>query len=139
MAIYGILKEDTPFNDIFPDGKVPLAAIDTISPVIADTPRLYLVEAKALNLEQTLKLGILTFKMHGERFSSLDEAIEAVKKDFGMDCKWFICSFVNELRDYLMLVEDNLELDEPCEFDEDEFTASSNRDAAESEDGFKKK
>lgn len=72
-GIFGILRADTPFRGIFPDGFVPLKSLVPFIPREEGSPLCYEVDASRLTDEQRLQLATDLF----QRWNSEWESVEA--------------------------------------------------------------
>lgn len=89
MGIYGYLKEGTPFNQIFPDGRVPLQSIFSAIPREEVAPPCYWVNGSKLTNSQTEELARLLYQQWSPELPSLEEAIAYIRKGLPLNTDWF--------------------------------------------------
>jgi hypothetical protein len=89
MRTIAHLKENTPFDEFFPDGAVPIVSIFPIIPREAGSPQCYVVNAKELTDQQINGLAAKLLEYWPTECLSLDEAIAYVRKGLPLNTEWF--------------------------------------------------
>jgi hypothetical protein len=89
MKTIAYLKEDTPFNELFLDGKVPIISIFPIIPREEGCPPCYIVNANELTEQQINGLATKLLEYWPTECLSLDEAIAYVRKGLPLKTEWF--------------------------------------------------
>ncbi|MGL4622045.1 MAG: hypothetical protein ACRCZS_23800 [Chroococcidiopsis sp.] len=89
MTNTGYLKDNTPFNHIFPDGKVPLCSIFSAIPREKGAPPCYWVDGSKLTPHQIEELAKLLYPIWQNEMKSLEEAREYVSKELPLKADWF--------------------------------------------------
>jgi hypothetical protein len=84
---WATLKPDTPFDDLFPDGRVPIVSPISMQPSDPKAPRCYLVDYPKLARDQIRGLATLLLRQWHPR--SAEEAIDYIKEGLPVSCEWF--------------------------------------------------
>lgn len=110
---FATLKEDTPFNAIFPDRFVPLKSIIPIVPRGEGMPECYVVEASQLADDQIEQLAELLYPMWSPECESVDQAIAYILGGLPLKTSWFSgCSTSDPKVIYTLIELDELEWNE---------------------------
>lgn len=83
------LKDETPFNEIFPNRQVPIVSIFPIIPRELGSPPCYVVDAKFLSLEQIDRLAQRLFEMWRPECASLEQARKYIFQGLPLKTDWF--------------------------------------------------
>lgn len=86
---WATLKEETPFNEIFPDRIVPVRSIFPIIPREAGSPPCYVVDSNLLSPEQVERLAQQLFEMWRPECQSLEEAKDYIQHGLPLKTDWF--------------------------------------------------
>lgn len=89
MSSWGYLKNDTPFNHLFPDGKVPLVSIFQAIPREEGAPPCYWVDGSRLSEHQIEELSKMLYQMWQPECQSLESAIAYVRGQLPLNAEWF--------------------------------------------------
>lgn len=84
---WATLKPDTPFDNLFPDGRVPIVSPIPMQPQDKSAPRCYLVDYSKLDHDQIRELANLLLRQWHPR--SAEEAIAYIKEGLPLSCEWF--------------------------------------------------
>ncbi|MEH2236012.1 hypothetical protein [Nostoc sp.] len=84
---YGFLKDNTPFNWLFPDNKVPIISLVPVR-LTPEAPPCYVVDSQYLTKKQIKELAILLFQ-ELENCTSFKMAIQIVKGGLPLTHTWF--------------------------------------------------
>lgn len=82
------LKPDTPFNRIFPDGRVPIASIVPIIPRDENGPPSYLADPAHLTERQINSLAEM-LQQQWDECETIEQAIEYIKGGLPLRKDWF--------------------------------------------------
>jgi hypothetical protein len=104
MDTFGTLKENTPFNHIFPDGKVPIKSMTPMRPRDENAPLCYLVDSKYLDSDQILQLAESLSKLWTADRLSVDDAINYIIKGLPLNCDWFESVETSDIGVYYQLI-----------------------------------
>lgn len=115
---WGDLKPDTPYNHIFPDGKVPLCSIFSAIPREKGAPPCYWVDGSKLNKYQIEELAKMLYAIWTHEIKSLDEAREYVSKELPLKTDWFAGASTDSL---FFLGDEGDGLDEAIEREEYDY------------------
>ena len=84
------LKPETPFNHLFPDGRVPIRSILPIIPREEGAPRCYLVPGDKLTAEQIMGLAQIIWRQWHPECQTLEQAIAYIRDDaLPLKTDWF--------------------------------------------------
>jgi hypothetical protein len=89
MRTVAYLKENTPFDEFFSDGVIPIISIFPIIPREAGSPECYVVNANELTEPQINGLAVKVLEYWPTECLSLDEAIAYVRKGLPLNTEWF--------------------------------------------------
>lgn len=85
------LKPETPFSQLFPDGRVPIRSILPIIPREEGAPRCYLVPGSQLTDEQIRGLAELIWRQWQPECETLEQAIAYIREDaLPLRTDWFV-------------------------------------------------
>ena len=83
------LKEETPFNEIFPTRQVPIISIFPIIPREVGSPSCYVVDAEFLTSDQIEQLAQRLFEMWRPECASFEQAKEYIARGLPLKTDWF--------------------------------------------------
>lgn len=86
---WAYLKEDTPFNEIFPTRSVPIRSIFPIIPREAGSPPCYVVDPEFLTSDQINQLAEQLFYLWQPECESLQMAKDYISQGLPLKCDWF--------------------------------------------------
>jgi hypothetical protein len=86
---WGHLKENTPFNEIFPDRRVPLRSIFSIIPREQGSPPCYIIDADFLTQEQISSLAQQLFELWRPECESIEQARDYIRQGLPLKTDWF--------------------------------------------------
>lgn len=86
---WAYLKDETPFNEIFPDRRVPIRSIFPITPREEGCPPCYIVDAQFLSQEQIDRLAQQLFELWRPECESLQQAKEYISNGLPLKTDWF--------------------------------------------------
>lgn len=86
---WGYLKENTPFNEIFPDRSVPLRSIFPMIPREQGSPLCYIINADFLTQEQISSLAQQLFELWRPECQSLEQAKDYIRHGLPIKTNWF--------------------------------------------------
>lgn len=89
MKTWGHLIEDSPFREIFPDGRVPLRSCLPMIPREANAPSCYLVDAKYLSEEQITNLAHKLYEIWEPECPSVAFAADYIRGGLPLKCDHF--------------------------------------------------
>lgn len=100
---YGILKEDTPFNRLFPDKKVPIISLIPVPPT-PESPPCYVVDSQYLTKKQIKELAMMLYEDQKD-CTSFKMAIEFVKKGLSLNYTWFSGVETSDVGEFFKLMD----------------------------------
>ncbi len=100
---YANLKDDTPFNQIFPDKKVPIISLIPTVPN-ENAPPCYVINHQFLAKKQITELASLLHE-HREDCTSLEMAIQAVERGLPIQHIWFSGGTTTDFGHFMNLVD----------------------------------
>lgn len=100
---YATLKDATPFDEIFPDKKVPIISLVPKIPQI-DAPPCYVLDTTSLNVKQIKKLAKLLCQTWKE-CTSLKMATQYIETGLPIRCDWFSGVTTTDFGHYMSLVD----------------------------------
>lgn len=107
ILTWATLKTDTPFNEFFPDGRVPIVSPISIQPVDELAPFCYLVDGSKLSFSQAQGLANQLWQKWHPECESLEEAIHYIQEGLPLDCNWFIGVTTIDQKMLAILLDDN--------------------------------
>lgn len=84
---YGILKDDTPFNRLFPENKVPIISLIPVPPV-PEAPPCYVIDFNFLTRTQHKELAMMLYEQKSE-CTSFKMALQVVREGLPINHSWF--------------------------------------------------
>jgi hypothetical protein len=100
------LKTDTPFNQFFPDGKVPLKSIVPMKPRDEDSPVCYLVDGSKLTDAQIDGLAEMLLPMWAPECATKEQAVEYIRDGLPLKCEWFSGVTSTDHKVFMALIDD---------------------------------
>ncbi|MEH2274652.1 MAG: hypothetical protein V7K40_07525 [Nostoc sp.] len=91
METWASLKSNTPFNQIFTDGKVPIKSIVPIIPRDKTSPACYVVDADFLSNQQILVLAERLYQMWQPECTDVQMAVDYIRQGLPLKCDHFCC------------------------------------------------
>jgi hypothetical protein len=85
---YATLKEETPFNHLFPDNDVPIISLSPVH-LGNGAPLCYVIDATYLSDFQINQLAEMTYQKYHPECTSIEMAIEYVRRGVLVDCIHF--------------------------------------------------
>lgn len=89
MKTWGNLMEDSPFREIFPDGKVPLRSCLPMIPRAPNEPSCYVVDPTFLSEEQVTNLAYKLYNMWQPECPSVAYAADYIRGGLPLKCDHF--------------------------------------------------
>ena len=89
METWAELKPDTPFNQIFPDSKVPIKSIVPIIPDSEGSPPCYVIDAAFLSEDQIKELALGLYQTWRPKCTSVAMAIDYIRRGLPLSCEHF--------------------------------------------------
>ncbi|MEH1810894.1 MAG: hypothetical protein V7K26_00135 [Nostoc sp.] len=99
---YGILKDDTPFNQLFPENKVPIISLIPVPPTPEALP-CYTVDSQYLSKKQIKELAMLLYE-HRKDCTSFKMAIEVVREGLPLNHNWFCGVETSDAKEFFGLM-----------------------------------
>jgi hypothetical protein len=90
VGVYGFLKADTPFAEIFPQRIVPLTSTKPVVISNSQAPPCFIVDGEKLSALQITQLGRLILRVWGTQCQNLDDARSYVKTGLPLASDWFL-------------------------------------------------
>lgn len=116
------LKPETPFNQLFPDGKVPIQTIVPMRPRDEHSPLCYLVDGSKLTPEQIDGLAEMLLPMWSPECASKEQAVEYIRDGLPLKCEWFSGITSTDAKVLMALVDDREDYDDEGDWaDADDF------------------
>lgn len=119
---WATLKQETPFNRLFPDLKVPIVSPIPIIPREEGMPFCYVIDAQFLTDEQIQGLAEMLYEQWKPEAESIEATINYIREGLPLKCEWF--SSFTTIDQKMMAALDDLaepiseyELDEECDCD----------------------
>lgn len=84
------LKPHSPFESIFPTGRVPLRSPFPFLPDAPSAPPCYLLDAECLTFTQITALAKMLLRQFYPDCPSLDSARDYVRASLPIKCDWFV-------------------------------------------------
>lgn len=103
-STYGTLKDDTPFNQFFPDNQVPIVSLIPAVPTLG-APQCYVIDPQYLTKQQITGLAELVYQNWNPECTSLEMAIQYVESGLPIKCEWFTGVTTTDLGEYMKLVD----------------------------------
>ena len=110
------LKPDTPFNQYFPDGKVPLRTVVPMQPRDEDAPLCYLVDGYKLTDEQIDGLAEMLLPLWQPECVTKEQAVEYIRDGLPLKCEWFTGVTSTDAKLFMSLLDDR-----PDSLDDDDY------------------
>lgn len=123
ITTWANLKTDTPFDQFFPDGKVPLLTVVPIRPRDENSPPCYLVDGSKLTAEQIDGLAEMLLPMWSPECASKEQAVAYIRDGLPLKCEWFRGVVSTDPKVFMALMDDFTDhrRDEDDYEDEDEW------------------
>ncbi|MEH2085997.1 hypothetical protein [Nostoc sp.] len=103
-STYATLKDNTPFNQFFPDNQVPIVSLIPTIPALG-APECYVIDPKHLTKEQITGLAKLVYQKWKPECTSLEMAIQSVESGFPLNCEYFSGVTTEDLAEFMKLVD----------------------------------
>lgn len=122
---WATLKPNTPFNNLFPDARIPIRSPIPIIPREEGSPPCYTIDANFLSQQQIEGLAELLLRQWQPECKSKEQAIDYIREGLPLQCEWFIGVTSTDFELMLSIAEAGEELErlreicsEPAEWDE---------------------
>ena len=101
---YATLKNDTPFNQFFPNNQVPIVSLIPSFPALG-APQCYVIDPQYLTKKQITELAKLVRQNWEPECTSLEIAIQAVESGLPLKCDWFSGVTTSDYSEFMKLVD----------------------------------
>ena len=121
MKTWATLKPNTPFNQIFPDGKVPIKSLVPIIPRDETSPTCYIVDVDFLSNQQIQTLAERLYQMWQPECTDVQMAVNCIRQGLPLKCDHFSGVTTTDEAVFAMMLDEPTSDDDFDDWEDDEF------------------